>query len=160
MMLEFDDQFFKNLSNAASLSTRKRITQNLHKSYSDKFQRFFNAMDADTYICPHMHYKNDGNELLVPIKGVFGVVYFDDDGNVTSSSLMSNELTGDSVKRLIEVTPGTWHTVVALSEVNILLECKKGPFQPTAAKLNAKWAPAEGCVSVTEYLHFLKQQFV
>ena len=51
---------------------------------------------------------------------------------------MSNELSGDSVKRLIEVTPGTWHTVVALSEVNILLECKKGPFQPAAAKLNAK----------------------
>ena len=157
---EFDDQFFKNLSITASLSTRKRINQNLHKTYSDEFQRFFNAMDADTYICPHMHYDNDGNELLVPIKGVFGVIYFDDDGKVASASLMSNELWGDSVKRLVEKTPGTWHTVVALSEVNILLECKKGPFQPARAKLNAKWAPEEGCDSVTKYLRFLKQNFV
>ena len=55
----------------------------------------------------------------------------------------------------VEVTPDTWHTVVALEPNSILLEIKAGPFDPTQPKEFAPWAPEEGSEMAERYLEEL-----
>jgi len=57
----------------------------------------------------------------------------------------------------VEITPCSWHTVIALTSGAILLEVKEGPFNPDFAKEYAYWAPVEGCADGDFYLQFLRE---
>lgn len=56
----------------------------------------------------------------------------------------------------VEVAPGTWHTIVALTAPAVMLEVKAGPFRASAAKELAPWAPEEDAAEAMNYLRFLR----
>ncbi|CAJ0771500.1 WbuC family cupin fold metalloprotein [Ralstonia chuxiongensis] len=145
----------------AKASARRRQHRNIHASYSEKIQRLFNAICADSYIRPHRHTLDPRNESLVAVRGEFAAITFADDGRIADVVRFATEAhwAGDArVTVGIELSPETWHTVVALSDTAILFEVKEGPFEPTIAKEYAPWAPEEGDGGVAAYLQWLKDQ--
>jgi len=60
--------------------------------------------------------------------------------------------------RLVEVPPGTWHSIVILSPEAVVYEIKEGPYDPDTDKKFAPWAPAEGTDGVEEYLNELRKR--
>lgn len=127
---------------------------NIHQSFDDPSQRFFNAIGTDSYIRPHRHLLDPKAEDLIAIRGLFAMVAFKDDGEVCDVVRFGTEKY-DGVAAGVEVAPGTWHTVIALTEGAVLLELKGGPFVPTAAKEPAPWAPEEGTPEGRQYFAWL-----
>jgi len=81
------------------------------------------------------------------------LVTFDDQGAVTGVVRFGSEKYASAAG--VEVTPSTWHTVVALEAGSVLLEVKAGPFDPNQPKDLAPWAPAEGTPDADSYLQQL-----
>ena len=63
----------------------------------------------------------------------------------------STEKHGDEMAVGAEVSSGTWHTVIALEPVCVLLEVKAGPFDPNQPKDLAPWAPKEDSAAARDY---------
>jgi cupin fold WbuC family metalloprotein len=147
------------LVSAAEQSPRKRQHLNIHQSYEDTCQRLFNAVGVDSYIRPHRHSLDPKTETLFAVKGKFALVVFDSQGKPQQVSLFGTQLFGD-IPAGVELSPGTWHTVLALSAEAVLFEMKAGPFDPEAAKEFAPWAPEEGTAQVADYLRSLHQLIV
>ncbi len=61
-------------------------------------------MEPGTYIRPHRH--RHTFELLLPLKGRFVVLNFDDHGVVTNRVVLGETRTA------LEMEAGTWHTVL------------------------------------------------
>ncbi len=68
-------------SAAAVQSPRLRAHRNFHPELSDSVQRLAIAMEPGTYVRPHRHPHTF--ELLLPLRGRFVVLNFDDRGTVT-----------------------------------------------------------------------------
>ena len=135
------------LVNVAASNGRRRMHRNIHATFEDKCQRFFNAIFRDSYIPPHRHSGKMDDETLVAIRGSFMAILFDDRGEIQCVVCC-----GDDQEHVGVVVPvGQWHSVVALSEPAVLLEIKAGPFDPVRAKEFAPWAPAEGAHTAGDY---------
>jgi cupin fold WbuC family metalloprotein len=115
-----------------------------------------NAVGIDSYIRPHRHSLDPKTETLFAVKGKFALVIFDDLGSPQQVSLFATQLFGE-LPPGVELSPGVWHTVVALSDEAVLFELKAGPFDPQAAKELAPWAPEEGTEKAPQYLRSLHQ---
>ncbi|MDC0473544.1 WbuC family cupin fold metalloprotein [Alphaproteobacteria bacterium] len=154
-MKVFTPKYLQELSELAAEGQRKRQHKNIHESFADPCQRFFNAIEPDSYIRPHRHSDAGGGELLIGIKGKMALILFDDFGEIAEviefGSLHSNE----NIAIGVEVQPGQWHTVVSFVTGSVLLEVKAGPFDPNAAKEAANWAPSEGSNEAKNYLNEL-----
>ncbi len=149
------------LAGSAGASARRRQHRNVHASYSEKVQRLFNAICADSYIRPHRHTLAPRIESLLAVQGEFAAVTFADDGVITNVVRFATEAYwGDDahVTVGVELNPETWHTVVSLSDAAVLFEVKEGPFDPSIAKEYAPWAPEEGAANALAYLQWLKNQ--
>ena len=151
-MKVFTPKYLEELSELAAEGQRKRQHKNIHESFTDPCQRFFNAIEPDSYISPHRHSNADGGELLIGIRGKMALILFDDFGEIAEviefGSLHSNE----NIAIGVEVQPRQWHTVVSFVTGSVLLEVKAGPFDPNAAKDMASWAPSEGSDEANNYL--------
>lgn len=147
------------LAEEASRSPRARLHRNLHESYEDPCQRLLNAIGMDSYIRPHRHALDPKSECLVAVRGMFALLVFDNAGVVQEVVRFCTEKYcdegGSSVG--VELPPGTWHTVIALAPNSVLLELKAGPFEPSAAKEPAPWAPEEGAIEAGPYLQRLRE---
>jgi cupin fold WbuC family metalloprotein len=150
----FSSHLFDELVGQASASPRKRQHLNIHEKYEDPCQRFFNAIGTDSYIRPHRHLLDPKAESIIAIRGLFALVLFDEQGNVVRAERFGTE--GRCINAGVEVAPGAWHTIVALTSQAVLLELKGGPFLPSAAKEFAAWAPVEGTDAAGPYLRFLQ----
>lgn len=150
----FSSHLFDELIGQAHASPRKRQHFNLHEKYEDPCQRFFNAIGINSYIRPHRHLLDPKAESIIAIRGMFALVLFDERGEFTRIERFGTEGRCDNAG--VEVAPGTWHTVVALTEKAVLMELKGGPFLPSAAKEPALWAPEEGTDAAGEYLRSLQ----
>ena len=126
----FDKDYVELLCADAALNPRKRQYRNIHHSYQDPCQRLFNAIEPGSYIRPHRHLSCARDELLIVVRGLMALVEFDADGKVNTVIHMGSEKYGASLAVGVEVTPDSWHTVVALEPGSILLEVKAGPFDP------------------------------
>jgi cupin fold WbuC family metalloprotein len=149
------------LRRSAQASARRRQHRNVHTSYSEKIQRLFNAICADSYIRPHRHTLDPRAESLVAVRGEFAAVTFADSGDVEDVVRFATEAHWRYDARVtvgVELSPETWHTVVALSDTAVLFEVKEGPFVPRTAKEYAPWAPEEGGADAATYLKWLKDQ--
>lgn len=126
-------------------SPRGRQHMNLHKDHAEPVQRLLNAIQTSSYIRPHRHSLDPKTESLFVLSGRFVLFVFDDNGQVTQMVRLSSEKYAGSEHGClgVELTPGTWHTVLALEPDSVLLELKAGPFDPDGAKEYAPWAPAE-----------------
>lgn len=140
----------------AQQSKRMRQHLNIHQNYEDACQRLLNAVGTDSYIRPHRHSLDPKTETLFAIRGRFALVLFEDRGVPHKIVLFGSGELNRSDNVGVELQPGSWHTVLALTEGAILLEVKAGPFKADAAKELAPWAPEEGSESAEEYLSRLR----
>lgn len=146
------------LSGEAQRSPRARQHLNIHSSYQEPCQRLLNAIGPESYIRPHRHAADPKSETLVALRGSFVVVTFEQDGAIREIIRLGTERYGadEPVDVGVELSPDTWHTVIALEAGTVLLELKAGPFDPGAAKELAPWAPAEGTPAARAYFDNLR----
>lgn len=159
-MKVFSCQYFEQLLDAASQSYRLRAHANVHRSYDEHCQKLFNAIQVNSYIRPHRHSLDPKDECLIAIKGLFGFITFNEQGQIESVILFGSEKYSEklSISSGLQLPSGTWHTVVSLVDDSILFEVKSGPFDPSLAKEFALWAPEEQGEDASRYLETLKQK--
>jgi cupin fold WbuC family metalloprotein len=155
----FSQKTLETLVSKAQQSTRARQHQNIHQSFDDPCQRFLNAIGVGSYIRPHRHSLDPKTETLVAIRGLFSLIIFTESGEIAEVIKFGSEKFDDGRAQGVgaELTPGVWHTVVALTEGAVMLELKAGPFDPAAAKEFAPWAPDEGTDEAISYLKALER---
>ena len=137
-------------------SPRLRQHQNIHAAFDEPCQRLFNAIEPGSYIRPHRHASVPRDELLVAVRGLMALVTFDDAGRVQQVVQFGSEKYGSDLAIGVEVSPDTWHTVLALVSGSVLLEIKAGPFDPEQPKDLANWAPEEGGSAAHTYIEQLQ----
>lgn len=153
------EELLAQLNASGRQSSRARQHLNLHANHSEPSQRLLNAVGVSSYIRPHRHALDPKTESLFALRGAFALVVFDESGGIEQVTRFATEkYTGGGVSSLgVELSPGTWHTVLALIPDSVLLEIKAGPFDPGAAKELAAWAPEEGTSEAVEYHSSLRR---
>lgn len=154
----FTSEYLSSLVDEAAFSARSRQHRNIHTSYEDPCQRFMNAIGMDSYIRPHRHALDPKTETLIAVRGQFVLITFDDSGEVQEIIRFGTERCAKSsdLSVGVDLTPGIWHTIVAIERDSILLELKAGPFNPAVAKEPAPWAPEEQTSDGQIYLEQLR----
>jgi len=132
---QLTDTALAELTSQALQSPRLRANRNLHEESSDPIQRLAIAMEPETLVLPHRHLHTW--EMLLPLRGRFVVLCFDDGGTVTSRTLLGE---GCAV---IEMPMGTWHAVLSLDSGGVIFEVKHGPYDPQTASDFATWCAAD-----------------
>lgn len=132
----------------AGQSRRRRINHNFHAGPQDNPHRFLNVLLKGTYIRPHRHLDPPKSETFLVLEGRAEVLLFDDDGRITARHPIGSDC--DTLG--VDLSPGIWHTVIALSDRVVCFEVKPGPWVPATDKEFADWAPAENDASVERYL--------
>ena len=146
---------FGELESRAAASPRRRMNHNFHSGPGDNPHRMLNVLLRGTYVRPHRHVTPPKSETFLPLTGRVGIVCFDDDGAVSAC----HELDSNGPVRGIDLEPGVWHTVVALSDVSVCFEVKPGPWEPASDKDFAAWAPAEGEPGVAGFVERMEALF-
>lgn len=134
-MKQLTDTMLAELSRQAEQSPRLRANHNLHEELGDPVQRLAIAMEPDTLVRPHRHPHTW--ELLLPLRGRFVVLCFDDAGTVTSRTQL-----GEGCAAL-EMAAGTWHAVLSLDCGAVIFEVKHGPYAPLGPGDFAPWCAAD-----------------
>lgn len=142
-----------NLVESARSSPRKRMNLNIHKSLDARVQRFFNAMEPDTYVRPHRHVQDGRFELFLCLRGKGAAITFDEGGKVLNTVIISPD--GDSIG--IEIPPNAWHTILCLSSGTVFFELKEGPYTAIDDKDFAPWAPDPSNPGSIDYLRSLRE---
>ncbi len=124
---------------AARESPRKRIIFPIHRRPEARVQRMLNFMQPGTYVVPHRHPLDHAIETVQVLRGALGFLVFDEEGGLVST----HRLSADSGSALLDIEPGIWHGMVVLEEDTVLLEIKRGPYDPATDKEFASWAPGE-----------------
>lgn len=130
---------FARITAGAEASPRRRLNHNFHSGPEDNPHRMLNVLLRGTYVRPHRHVTPLKSEAFLPLTGQVGIVCFDDNGATTGHYLLD----ANGPTRGIDLAPGIWHTVLALTEVSVCYEVKPGPWEPASDKDFAAWAPAE-----------------
>jgi cupin fold WbuC family metalloprotein len=147
--VELIDQSLLDACSAQALaSARGRKNHNFHGSTDDACNRLLNAIEPGSYVQPHQHAEPTKDETMVVLRGMLGLVVFDDSGRIVSHYL----LRAASAHVGVNIPHGTWHTVVALEAGTIFFEAKAGPYRALDAGERAAWAPAEGSPESLQYL--------
>lgn len=150
-----DDALLGAVSAAAKASPRKRRNHNFHHREAEPCNRLLNAIEPGSYVAPHRHLDADKDETFVVVRGVFGLIVFDDQGNVSATRrLAANaECVGATVPH------GVYHTILSLAPGSVFVEAKAGPYAPLTQAERAPWAPQEGEASVDVYRAKLEALF-
>jgi cupin fold WbuC family metalloprotein len=155
MITLIDDTLLDEVCAEAAASPRRRKNRNFHPTDSHPGHRLLNALMADTYIPPHRHLDPNKDETYIVLRGLLGLLEFDDAGAVTRTLKVGAHGTAIGV----DVAHGTWHTAVALQDNTVFLEAKAGPYLPLTAEEKAPWAPPENAPGAAAYLEGLKALF-
>lgn len=139
----------------ARSSPRLRANHNFHPSDADGFHRFLNVLVRGTYVAPHRHVTPPKAEAFLALRGELACFVFDDDGRVLERAVL-----GRDGRHGIDIAPGIWHCIAALSDEVVCYEAKPGPWDPATDKEFAPWAPREGDARAAAYLESLLAPFV
>ncbi len=139
----------------ARLAPRGRVNHNFHPSMASNPHRFLNAWTRGSYGAPHRHLAVPKPESFLVLRGEMALFIFDDQGAVTEQHVL-----GRAGVVGIDVEPGVWHCVAALSETAICFEVKAGPYDAATDKEFAPWAPLEGAPEAAAYLERLLARLV
>lgn len=134
----------------AAGSPRRRINHNFHSGPTASVSRFLNAWLRGSYGAPHRHLAVPKPESFVVLRGELALFLFDDVGQVTEHHVLGR---GGLIG--IDLEPGVWHTVAAVSETAVCYEVKAGPYDAATDKEFAPWAPREGDPAAPAYLERL-----
>jgi cupin fold WbuC family metalloprotein len=144
-MKKLDDDLFKELTQKALGSPRKRTHFNLHENLADPVQRLCIAMEPGSYVRPHRH-GPEVWELFLVFRGSAVMLVFDEQGKV-----LDREEIREGNTAAVEIIPGAWHTLAATSPHSVLMEIKPGPYTPPGPNNFAQWAPEENSKNATIY---------
>ena len=81
--LKFSTSYLDSLIAEAERSPRRRQFRNVHRSMSEPAQRLFNAIEPDSYVRPHRHQLDPKDETLIAVRGLFALITFSDEGEIT-----------------------------------------------------------------------------
>lgn len=123
---------------AARNSPRHRHILRFHE-LDETVQRMVNAVEPETYAAPHQHRDPDKAEIFICLRGRAVIVRFDAAGEILEATTIA---AGGPVLG-IEIPPRAWHSLLALEPGTVLYEVKEGPYDATADKRFAPWAPPE-----------------
>ena len=151
---ELTDEIIRTGFKESAASPRRRIILPLHRTQDASVQRMLNFFQPGTYVCPHQHPESGAIETICVLRGVLGFIVFEASGDVRSTHRLSAGGLG-----LIDIEPGVWHGMVALSPDTAILEIKKGPYDANADKAFADWAPAESDPAASDFLKRLEALF-
>jgi cupin fold WbuC family metalloprotein len=112
-------------------------------------------MEPDSYVMPHRHLDANKDETIVALRGRFGLVLFDENGQVASTAVLG----ADQAALGVDIAHGTFHTIVALEPGSVFFEAKAGPYVAITEAERAAWAPAEGTLEAAAYLEKLRALF-
>ena len=150
-MQVIDEDLFEQVTARAQGAVRRRMNHNFHASAEDNPHRFLNVLLHGTYVRPHRHLEPPKSEAFLVLDGVADVVVFSEDGEIQGRYRLGES--GAGGKRWgVDVAPGVWHTVVAISERVVCYEVKPGPWEAASDKEFAAWSPKEGEPEVEEFL--------
>lgn len=150
-MKQLDAERLRRLRAEAVASPRRRMNLNLHASSDDPVQRLCNAFEPGTYVRPHRHAAGGVWELFLVLSGAAAVLTFDDNGTVTART----ELWFGGEVQGVELPPGVWHSLAALTPNTVLFEVKPGPYRPTGENDFAAWAPREGVPGADAFVEWM-----
>ncbi|MCW5963039.1 MAG: WbuC family cupin fold metalloprotein [Bryobacterales bacterium] len=155
---------FEQLLKDATQSPRRRAVHCFHSGPDDNPHRFLNLILHGSYVAPHRHALPPKAESFVVLRGKLGVILFDDFGSVRSThhlhALGEPQASADSSPACgLDLVPGIWHSIVALSPVAIIFEVKPGPYDAGTDKEFAPWAPSEADPNAPAYVEWLEQLF-
>lgn len=153
-VVTFGAELFTTLGSRARSVPRLRTNHDFHLGPEDGSQRFLNVLARGTYVPPHRHVAPPKSEAFVVLRGEIAFFVFDDDGTIRSAQRLGDPLQ-DTLPCGIDLLPGVWHCLTALSEVAVCYEVKPGPYEVGGDKVLAPWAPPEGDPGVAEYLALL-----
>jgi cupin fold WbuC family metalloprotein len=142
-----DDALLDATLTRARGAERGRINHNFHNELAPNPSRFLNAWTRGSYAAPHRHLVVPKPESFIMLRGEMVLFLFDDAGRVTEHFIL-----GRAGVIGIDVAPGLWHTVAALSETAVCFEVKAGPYDAATDKQFAPWAPREGDPEAAPYL--------
>lgn len=146
----FGDHEFQALITRAENTPRLRTNHNFHLGDSDPTHRFLNVLIQGTYVPPHKHTNPPKSEAFVILRGQVAFFTFNDAGEVIEAHrLAAND---PSFPCGIDILPGVWHSITALSETAVCYEVKPGPYTPLGDKVLAPFAPPEGDAAAPAYL--------
>lgn len=150
-----DGALLDSVSEAAKNSQRLRKNHNFHQSEGDVSNRLLNAIEPGSYVVPHRHLDATKDETFVVLRGRFGLVLFDEFGNVSRKEVL------DSAGPVFGVTipHGTFHSIVSLAPGSVFFESKAGPYMALKPEERARWAPAENDPAADVYRRRLEVLF-
>ncbi len=137
----------------AQSSSRRRKNYNFHQE-NEALNRLLNAVEPDSYVCPHRHATPPKDECILLLQGKGAAIVFEETGDLKQIYLLDP----DQGKWGIDIPGGTFHTIIALKTSSVFYEVKLGPYVPTSDKEFASWAPREGDPEVPSYLKSLHQE--
>lgn len=121
-----DKNLLDQLTTQAKVSPRLRQHYDLRNSPEDHSQRILNALEPGTVLPIHRH--PESSETVVMLRGKGRWNYYDDNGNLTETFLLS----ADGDLRGLSVPKGQWHNAESLESGTVILECKDGAWKPLA----------------------------
>lgn len=119
-----DKNLLDQLTAQAKVSLRLRQHYDLRNSPDDNSQRILNAIEPGTVLPKHRH--TESSETVVMLRGKGRWNYYDDNGNLTETFLLS----ADGDIRGLSVPKGQWHNAESLESGTVILECKDGKYDP------------------------------
>lgn len=155
MIQLIDRHLLDEVSSEARNSPRLRKNRNLHASEDAPANRLLNAIEPGSYVAPHRHLEPAKDETFIVLRGRFGLVIFDDAGNIVRTQIIE----ADGSVCGADIPHGTWHSIVSLKPDSVFFEAKAGPYLPFTPEEKAPWAPAENGSGAKEYLDRLQQFF-
>lgn len=122
--MTLDTPLFDFLTALAQSSPRLRQHYDLRNCPEDNSQRILNALEPRTVLPIHRH--PESSETVVMLRGKGRWNYYDDDGNLMETFLLS----ADGDLRGLSVPKGQWHNAESLENGTVILECKDGKYDP------------------------------
>jgi len=148
-MLRYSKDLLQDIIKKARVAERKRFIYSLHKSNTE-LQRLLNAVEPDTYVCPHKHTHTP--EIFIRLRGRVALLTFDDSGEIKDKFILDEENPG------AEIPVNTWHSLVSLDRDSVLYLVMEGPYDEKTHKTFPKWAPRESTEDAIKYLKMLRKR--
>jgi len=152
-----DEKLIRSVIAAARQSERRRMNLNLHRGNGDNPHRFLNVLLRGTYVTPHRHLRPPKSETFLILRGSVVFFVFADDGTIRETRTLAAG-SDSGIPLGIDIQPGIWHTLAALTEYAVCFEVKPGPYDPEDDKEFAPWAPLEGAADCGAYLQGILDQ--
>lgn len=111
-------ELLDNLTAQAKANPRLRQNFDLRDTPEDGSQRMLNAMEPGTVLPIHRHRRS--SETVVILRGKGRWIFYDDEGNITESTLLD----ANGEVRPLSVLKGQWHNTESLESGTVILECR------------------------------------